>query len=76
MPNVVIIGAGFAGLPAALQLDKELPSTYNVILIDKRDFSFHVIAGLRANLEKEVAEQSCIPYDRVFARVRGPRSSR
>lgn len=70
MPNVVVIGGGPAGLGVALALQKSkpaLPADYKIILIDRRDYYWHLIAGLRAPLDAQVQEQATIPFDRVFA---------
>lgn len=36
MRNVVVIGGGAAGANVAKQLDKSLPDTHRVVLIDQR----------------------------------------
>ena len=69
MPNVVIIGGGAAGVKMGIALEKHspaLPADYKIVLVDKRDFHYHMIAGLRAPLESKVAEDCLIPYDRLF----------
>lgn len=67
--NIVIIGGGPAGLGTASALLKStpvLPSNYKIIVIDKRDFYWHVVAGLRAPLDDKLRNDATIPYDRVF----------
>ncbi|BFZ54181.1 Apoptosis-inducing factor 2 [Savitreella phatthalungensis] len=67
--NIVIIGAGYAGLELARALEKRssgLPSDYAIVLIDKRDFFWHMLAGLRAPLDEKTNEGHLIPYDRFF----------
>lgn len=76
MPNVVIIGAGPAGLglaQALLNHKPALPADVNVVVIDRRDYYWHIIAGLRAPVDTEVAQQATIPYDRVFANTANAR---
>lgn len=36
MRNVVVIGGGAAGANVAKQLDKSLPNTHRVVLVDQR----------------------------------------
>ncbi|CCG82077.1 putative Amid-like NADH oxidoreductase [Taphrina deformans PYCC 5710] len=69
MPEIVIIGAGPAGIQLAQALEKNkpaLPSDVKITLIDKRDYYYHIVAALRSPVEPQVGEQATIPYDRVF----------
>ncbi|KIY73486.1 FAD/NAD(P)-binding domain-containing protein [Cylindrobasidium torrendii FP15055 ss-10] len=74
--NIVIVG-GFLGTFAAQPLSKWLnPDIYNVILIDARPFSVHIIAAARmvtseeGHLESKESGALC-PYDRIFSKGRG-----
>ncbi|WP_311049665.1 NAD(P)/FAD-dependent oxidoreductase [Enterococcus faecalis] len=49
--NCLIIGGGFAGLNAAISLEKELNSEYQIILMDKNDYHLR-----RVLLFKEAAD--------------------
>lgn len=69
MPAIVIIGAGVAGLDLSLYLQKQLdtlPADYEVVLIDKRDFYFHLVGSLRGLVNADVADKVCIPYNKLF----------
>lgn len=69
MPNIVVVGGGQSGVKMAQALEKHTPSLpvdYKIIMLDRRDHFYHMIAGLRAPLETKVAEDSLIPYDRLF----------
>jgi flavin-dependent dehydrogenase len=46
--NVVIIGLGLAGAPAAAELAKTLPKSHRVIGLSENDFAYYPIASLRA----------------------------
>lgn len=67
--NIVIVGGGAAATTLASTLEasiKKYPG-YNIVLITGRDYFFHLIAGLRANVTSaELAENICVPYDRLF----------
>lgn len=61
--NVVIIGGGCAGTTIAAKLDASLPSTYRVVLIEKRGFFYHTIGALRSAVEEL---DIMYPYDKLF----------
>ena len=66
--NVVIVGAGYAGLNVALALVKVLDaSKYNLILIGPRERFVHIVAGLRMLVTEEgkLEEQALIPFDKL-----------
>ncbi|ORY86173.1 hypothetical protein BCR37DRAFT_207148 [Protomyces lactucae-debilis] len=69
MPAIVIVGAGVAGLDLSLYLQKhlhQLPADYEIIVIDKRDFYFHLVGSLRGLVDTQTAEQVCIPFNKLF----------
>lgn len=69
MKNIVIVGGGVAGIGLAQALEKHkpaLPSDVKIIVIDRRDYYYHIIAGLRAPVDAVLQEEATIPYDRVF----------
>lgn len=70
--HIVILGGGPAGIAAAQALLKNtpaLPTDYKIIVIEKRDFYWHVVAGLRSPLDEKLRNEATIPYDRVFKGV-------
>ncbi|KZV80849.1 FAD/NAD(P)-binding domain-containing protein [Exidia glandulosa HHB12029] len=67
--NVVIVGAGPAGITIALQLAPKLdPSKHQLILISERPFFSHIIAGLRANVttDGQLEDRAFLPLDKFF----------
>jgi NADH dehydrogenase FAD-containing subunit len=48
LKNVVIIGGAGGGAQVARDLEKSLPDTHRLILIEKNDFAYWPIGGLRA----------------------------
>jgi len=61
-PEVVIIGGGYAGINVAKALDSEV----NVVLIDKKEFFWHNIAGLRAAVQPGFEDKCIIPYTKCL----------
>lgn len=55
--NVLIIGVGLAGAPAAAELAKTLPASHRLIALSENDFAYYPIASLRAAVVSAV-----IPY--------------
>ncbi len=55
MPNVVIIGGGFAGTAAAKRLERRVPPDWNVVLISEQNFMLYM------PLLPEVACASLLP---------------
>ncbi|KAI8145634.1 hypothetical protein BJV82DRAFT_20609 [Fennellomyces sp. T-0311] len=63
--NIVVVGGGYAGVLAAQNLEKRFSGTqYRVILIDKKSFFYHIIAGSRSAVEDV---HNIIPYTNVFS---------
>lgn len=48
MKNIVIIGAQGGGAIAAQELKKTLPEDYRIVLIERQNFTYWSIGGLRA----------------------------
>lgn len=46
--NIIIIGASAAGANLARSLEKSLPATHRIVLIEARDLAFWPPAALRA----------------------------
>lgn len=57
--EVVIVGGGYGGLQAAVQLD----SYCRVTLIDPKDAFHHNMAGLRCVVEPSFIKKTLIPYE-------------
>lgn len=69
MPNIVIVGGGAAGIAVAQNLEKArpaLPKDWKVVVVDRRNYYWHLPAGLRAPLDDETRTQATIPFDKVF----------
>jgi NADH dehydrogenase FAD-containing subunit len=64
--NIVIVGGGYAGINLVHKIEKFLPSTHRIVLIDEQDFFYHKIAALRAAASEDIAEKILLPYDRLF----------
>lgn len=62
-PVVVIVGGGFAGVQTALALDK----TFNVVLIDRKNYFFLNFGSLRATVDSNFLERIIIPYDNLLS---------
>ncbi|GBE85351.1 FAD/NAD(P)-binding domain-containing protein [Sparassis crispa] len=72
--NVVIVGGGFIGSAAARELSQKLdPARYKLILINKRPYYVHLIAGARVTVADEpgLDDRSLIPYDKLFVNGNG-----
>lgn len=75
--SIVILGGGFAGVAAALELDKLLSEDqdYEIILIDKKSYlTYHPSLYEAATTEhasveaKKVRQTATIPLDEIFAK--------
>lgn len=67
--NIVVIGAGFAGIGTAQGLSKDLdPNEWSIQLVADRPFHLHYIALLRALITDDggFAKTAINPLDRVF----------
>ncbi|KAI9499491.1 hypothetical protein BDB00DRAFT_782998 [Zychaea mexicana] len=63
--NIVIVGGGYAGVRLAQALEKRFSGNdeYRVLLIDKKSYFYHIIAGPRAAVEHI---NNVIPYTHTF----------
>ncbi|HEV8601060.1 MAG TPA: FAD-dependent oxidoreductase [Patescibacteria group bacterium] len=77
--NVVILGGGFAGVKAALELSQYLYGNdeFEIILVDRRDYLlYHAALYEAATTEhklveaKKVKKTVCIPYAEIFGRTK------
>lgn len=48
LKNVLVIGLGLGGAPAAKELARDLPATHRVVAISEKSFAFFPVASLRA----------------------------
>lgn len=49
--NIVIIGASVAGVHTAHALEKVVPETHRIILINAHEFAYWPVGGLRASVK-------------------------
>jgi NADH dehydrogenase FAD-containing subunit len=68
--NVVVIGGGYAGAHLVSSLERDLPADYTLVLLEKRDYYFHNMSGLRAAVDPSLkfAKSSLIPLDKLLKR--------
>ncbi|MFC7073631.1 NAD(P)/FAD-dependent oxidoreductase [Halovenus rubra] len=61
--HVVVLGAGYAGVTLVRKLERTLPKTAAITLVDKRET--HLVQHLlhRAVRTPEIADQLCVPLD-------------
>lgn len=60
--KVVVIGGGYAGINAAIGLDK----TFDVTLVAGGDCFRHIVYGLRASVLPEETPRMLPPYDNTL----------
>ncbi|ORY90496.1 hypothetical protein BCR43DRAFT_518964 [Syncephalastrum racemosum] len=65
--TIAVIGGGFAGVFAAQSLEKQVDSSYRVLLIEKKSHFYNPIAGARAAVQDIPV---LIPYTRLFKQSR------
>ena len=63
-PVVLIVGGGYAGIECAKALDRT--KQFFVILIDRKSYFLHIVASLRATVERDFSQKILIPYDRLL----------
>jgi|SRR5579859_7886705 len=64
--NIVIVGGGYAGIHLIPRIEKFLPSTHRIVLVEEQDFMYHRLGALRAAAAEDIAADVLIPYDRLF----------
>ena len=64
--NIVIIGGGYAGIGLIPLLEKFLPKTHRIVLIEEQEFMYVKLGALRAAASEDIAEQVLVPYSRLF----------
>ena len=66
MVRVVIVGGGYAGINAAINLEKSLPKDSQIVLVEAKDYFYHNVGTVRAAVSKDFIKQVTIPYDKLF----------
>jgi len=72
--NVVVVGGGAAGIQIARGLSAKLDaSKYNLILVNPRPYSIHMLAGARMTTSDvdHLEDTAFIPYDKLFSNGHG-----
>jgi NADH dehydrogenase FAD-containing subunit len=64
--NVVIVGGGYAGINSVHAIEKILPKTHRIVLVDEQDFMNSRIGAARASTAEDLSEEILIPYDKLF----------
>lgn len=64
--NIVIVGGGYAGVGMIPLIEKFLPETHRIVLIDEQEFMYVKLGALRAAASEDIAEQILVPYTRFF----------
>ena len=64
--NIVIIGGGYAGIEAFLQLSNKNLKGLNLILVSQNNYFYHNVAAPRALVESSVVSDICVPFDRII----------
>ena len=64
--NIVIVGGGYAGVGLIPAIEKFLPKTHRIVLIEEQEFMYVKLAALRAAASEDIAEQVLVPYTRFF----------
>ena len=63
--NIVIIGGGYAGVEALMQLSAKKLNQMCIVLISKSNFFYHNLASPRTLVQNGLNESICIPFDNV-----------
>jgi len=63
-PTVIIIGAGYAGVRVAKELDKS--HEYHVILVERNSYFLHNIAALRASAQPQWIDGVLLDYNKLL----------
>lgn len=64
--NIVIVGGGYAGVGLIPLIEKFLPKTHRIVLVEEQEFMYVKLAALRAAASEDIAEQVLVPYTRLF----------
>ncbi|KDO21974.1 hypothetical protein SPRG_12840 [Saprolegnia parasitica CBS 223.65] len=67
VPEIVIVGGGYAGIQLAQALASSLPATIaHVTVIEQQSFSFHAIGAPRALVDKSFVPKLFMPLDKAL----------
>jgi len=64
--NIVIVGGGYAGIGLVHQIEKIMPSTHRIVLIEEQEFMYAKLGAARASTSEDIAERILIPYNKLF----------
>src|SRR5579862_242223 len=64
--NIVIVGGGYAGITLVHQIEKILPASHRIVLVEEQEFMYAKLAALRASTSEDIAEKVLLPYDKLF----------
>jgi NADH dehydrogenase FAD-containing subunit len=64
--NIVIVGGGYAGVGLVQQIEKTLPSTHRIILIEEQEFMYVKLGAARAAASEDISDKVLLPYDKLF----------
>ncbi len=64
--NIVIVGGGYAGYEAFIQISEKKLKDTNVILVSKSDFFFHNVATPRTLVQSSLISDICIPFNKII----------
>lgn len=68
LKNVVILGASSAGANLARTLEKSLPSTHRIVLIEANEFAYWPIGALRASVQAGFENEIFASLENFFAK--------
>lgn len=63
--DVVILGAGPAGVRVAVALNKKFKADVRIVLVDKRDFFCYTLANPRCIVDPAFAKETLVPNENV-----------
>ena len=68
--TVIIVGAGFAGIKAATELEaKDKSNSLKIILVERNNYTYCNIASVRAAVDPQFSSKIVIPLDKLFKKL-------